>query len=273
MPTNLTTLTRVRQYWRTNVPSASVDTLLQRLIDEVSDAICRYCDRDFVLQEYKEWYLPESDQISLRQYPIDAVFYCGYGITAAAILRYVGSVRFCSVTANRDEVITTVMDTGTPLVKRYPTTGKSVDVLCAEIAADSTNPNWMHNTMGDFGAQPAFMIYPFNSWDGKVGAMLNVPALPVSFYQPQNSERTIESQYANGQKIFVWYKAGYTMPDESTDGTLPPALMHLTERCVVEAYQTSVDYQMNKKGTPSNVVNDWIITHAREFTTFRRLSV
>jgi hypothetical protein len=273
----LTTLSRVRNYWQGNIPNKDKDALLQTLIDEVSDAISRYCDRTFALTSYTEWY-PGAEFVSLRQYPVKAIFYCGFDMTAAVTLRYTGSCRWAAVSCNSTEVCTTVMDTGTPLVTRYSCAAKSCADIAAAVAADSNNPHWTYELHGDFYNQPAFMLYPFASWDARVGCRLSVPALPLSIEVPQNYERTIRTVAAQGSNLFLYYEAGYTLPEDADPnadpptvavaGDLPEALMHLAERCVVEAYGTSVDYQYSKK-----VVYDWIREHAREFVPFRKLSL
>ncbi len=272
----LTTLSRVKRYWQGNLPNRDKDALLQVLIDEVSDAISRYCDRSFALTTYYEWY-PGAAEVSLRQYPVKAIFYCGFDMTSACTLRYTGSCRWAAVSANGTEVCTTVMDTGTPLVKRYACAGKSVSDVCDTVIADSSNPNWTYDRHGDFYNQPAIMLYPFSSWDARVGCRLSVPALPLMIEVPQTHERTIKTVAAEGSNLFLYYEAGYTLPQDAdpndpsivaVEGDLPAALMHLAERCVVEAYGTSVDYQYAK-----NIVYDWIKEHAREFVPFRKLSV
>jgi len=273
----LTTISKVKNYWRGNLPNADSDPLLNTLVEWVSDGISRYCDRTFTKQNFSEWY-PAAQHISLRQYPITAIWYCGHDTTAAATLRYAGSCRWATCSANQTEITTAVMNSGSPVTKRYATASRSVSDLTATVLADSVaNPDWVVDNYTDFSSQPAYMLFPFASWDARVGCRLSVPAVPLSVIVPPTHERTVETvtQEGSGAWVYFYYEAGYTLPDDgdengdgATDGDLPAALVDLATRCVVESYGTSVDYEFSK-----NHIFDWIEKHAREFVPFRKLSL
>src|SRR5712691_2240336 len=70
---DLITLARAKQDIQT-ITDASQDALLNTLITAVSDAIAKYCRRDFVAKSYDELYDGNADRrLLLREYPIQSV--------------------------------------------------------------------------------------------------------------------------------------------------------------------------------------------------------
>jgi hypothetical protein len=66
-----------------NLPNAPTDATTQRIIDAMigaaSEAIAKYCKRDFILRSYDELYNGNGDRrLLLRQYPIVSVESCRY---------------------------------------------------------------------------------------------------------------------------------------------------------------------------------------------------
>src|SRR5690349_14418172 len=56
------------------ITDTSQDTLLAALITSVSDAIAKYCRRDFVSKSYDELYNGTGDRrLLLREYPVQSV--------------------------------------------------------------------------------------------------------------------------------------------------------------------------------------------------------
>src|SRR4051794_17351297 len=65
-------ITLARAYY--SLPGVSSDTIVQALLTAASDAIQKYCRRDFVSTSYDELYSGNGDRrLMLRQYPIVSV--------------------------------------------------------------------------------------------------------------------------------------------------------------------------------------------------------
>ena len=70
---DLITLTRAKQAIQA-ITNSSFDTLLQTLITAVSDAIAKYCRRDFYARSYDELYSGNGDKrLLVREYPLQSV--------------------------------------------------------------------------------------------------------------------------------------------------------------------------------------------------------
>lgn len=75
---DLVTLSRAKQNIQA-ITDSSQDSLLNTLITAVSDAIRKYCNRDFVVTTYDELYSGTGDRrMQLRQYPIQSISWVRY---------------------------------------------------------------------------------------------------------------------------------------------------------------------------------------------------
>lgn len=248
---NITTINRFKAF--AGISGTSKDTLITALLPQVSSQIARYLRRDIELTTYKKWVDGNGSNIlRLDNYPILQVYHVAIGSFVAATIENNGTgirrayVSFDGTTLVLTEISTAGVPTMTEkVVATYPT----LALLKAQVDAVS---GWtMTLSSSDYSAEPCTLLRPYHAQDAADGTLADL-CLPngteninltsavdgvISLCRPATSERdtsfaptappTFDSGFPEGiGNIFIWYKAGYTLPSDSpaSDGTIPPGL-------------------------------------------------
>ncbi len=252
---NLTTLTRVKAYM--GLSGTAQDSLITLLIPQVSDQIAKHLRRDLVATTYRSWVNGTGSPIlRLEQWPILNVYQVSLSTMAVGhIQNSSASIKRASVSFDGTNLsLMSVDNTGTETLTDLPVaTSKTLSALKTAIEAVSGWEVTLNST--DYAMEPSSMLRPIFSAPAADGdtADLVLPdsqeavkliaedlielIRPISF----SSTESIIQGFANvpgigegfptgSANVFVWYKAGYTLPSDASgetpasDGTLPPGL-------------------------------------------------
>lgn len=248
---------------------------INAIIDQVSDAFATHCDRRFGLATHSMWLTPEGQDLLLPHWPIREVKMLGYGCETVAVLRYTAfnAARYASVglavdAAGTMRVATTIFNSGDPATTYVDCTGKTVGQVAQEVAS---NPDWTCIVYPRAEYIPSYCLWPDLSEDAIIGVYFKAPVrLVPTAAMLSRSERGIEQDCPTGWRMFVRWIAGYNCfsdADNAPAPDLPPGLVDIATRCVIEATQASMDVQFQRKA----VVYDWIRAHSAELLPYKRL--
>lgn len=225
---NLTTLARYKAF--KGISGTSQDALISAMLPLVSDQIARYLRRDLEATTYLSWVDGlGGDMLRLEQWPILAVYHVAVGAHTVARLSCPTSLAVRATTAfdGTSLSLVSVKTDGSMSPDLLPVaTSKTIATLnaAAELkgwSATLDSPNYAN--------EPSSLIKPFASRDAlyPTEADIEVPEdpEPVRVVDDDCILRPDGLEFPVGiQTVFVWYKAGYTLPTDESAGTLPPGL-------------------------------------------------
>jgi hypothetical protein len=158
------------------ITDTSQDTLIAQLVTTCSDAICRYCRRDFISRFYDELYNGNGDRrLLLREYPIQSVQSVRYRpVTVLKIIQNdTQTYQQARVIVNSTGLELTMMASGTystdtsSLYASFPTLNAiatNINTLTgwnAQIQGDAGPPS---GPTGDYGLWPSADLYVPPPW-------------------------------------------------------------------------------------------------------------
>lgn len=260
MSTALTTATRFKTY--AGIASTAQDALIQMLIPMVSAQIERYLRRTLESTTYKMWLDGTGGPVlRLSQYPITAIYQvCVGSSSVATITNNSETVSMASVSCDGTKLVLVAINTdGTETItdvafSSYKTIG-AIQTYLAGLSGWSLtllDPAWstkpsslLRPIYGQNAYDPssAELVMPdgtvqtkivnedmieiinsdlFPSWD--IFPMTSQPNR-MSALQPGITPPTFSYGFPPGtQNVFAWFKAGYVLPSDTSEGTLPPGL-------------------------------------------------
>ena len=236
----LTTQFLFRRWSNQAAPAGGSDPVLQAMIDLVSTAVATRLDRTFESATYRKWHNGTgTPTLQLDQWPVLALY--GLGVS------YQNAITITNTSAQYAAIQTTetgftlffvtagIETESTLLFVTYPT----VTLLAAAVNALS---GWSATVLSNLGSQPSAIIRPRLTGTCVSPDTFDIE-IPDQYEQCrfcERTNRTIERRYGSIfppglSNIFVWYKAGYTLPVDNanhtaltTVGTVP---LDLTQAC------------------------------------------
>ena len=235
MAKNLTTRYLYKLF--AGISGTTQDASIDALIDPVSEAIAKFCKRTFELTTYKEWFDGTGTAyLLLPQYPITATYGVSLSRKCVGTLSFAGgswaSVTVLNGVLTLQSISTAGAETTTPLtLATYPT------IALLEAAVEAVS-GWSFSTQSGESTSFSELIKPvFGEWAlDPDDADLEIPdeSDRIRVEPESNQSLRVIGRHVftlGSSNIFVWYKAGYTLPvDDSghtgldTDGNVPDDL-------------------------------------------------
>lgn len=249
---NLTTTARYKTY--TGITGSSQDTLIGVLIPMISDQIAKYLCRDLAVTTYKSWVDGSGSPIlRLEQWPILAIYQVSIGTMTAGYIENTGATtKRASVSFDGTNLsLMSVNSSGTETLTDLPVaTSKILSSLKTAVEAVSGWEVTLNST--DYEGEPSNMLRPLYgapAYDPDTADLVLPDSQePVKLIAEDTIELLSDPRAAGGfgggsivegfdatpgigsgfpsgaANVFAWYKAGYTLPSDASDGTLPPGL-------------------------------------------------
>lgn len=255
---NLTTKTRYKVY--SGITGSGQDALIDVLIPMVSDQIAKYLRRDLVATTYRSWVNGTGSPIlRLEQWPILSIYQVSLSTMAVGYIQNSSaSIKRASVSFDGTNLsLMSVDNTGTETLTDLPVaTSKTLSALKTAIEAVSGWEVTLNST--DYAMEPSSMLRPLYgapAYDPDTADLILPDSQePVKLISEDMIELLGGASYPGGfgdnsivegfdatpgigsgfpsgaANVFVWYKAGYTLPSDASgetpasDGTLPPGL-------------------------------------------------
>jgi len=250
---NLTTKVRVKTFMGLDLDTQDDDDLLDMLIDAVSRQIAAHCHRTFEETTYKIWLDGNGDRrLRLPQYPITKVYGVAINTITVGRIQYSGSGVLASIYLDPDVGISLVNDdaAGSDDIATFSLSGRSVSELASAITASSSVSDWALTASSGKDNYPMSQVQPIGAGDAKSPSDLALEH-PDTYQEGQlvsNSEDTIELMHTcfpwGHNNIFVWYVAGYTLPNDADDdhpsaqgGTIPQGLEMICQMAIRDVFR------------------------------------
>jgi len=294
MAVNLTTLVKVKQFLGLSEDQSDTDNLIKAIINGVSQQIAEYCDRRFGVTTYKKWFNGTGTyQLRLPDFPLRAAYQCSIENDQAGYATYSGGGTFASI--NLDSSSCTLVNTeadGTDTLTAITLAGKTITELSTSIDAQT---GWGFTVGTGYSAYPASQLRPFSSGDAKNTSWVyfETPAEGVGIRVASNTDDVIEATEClfpcGNNNIFVWYKAGWTLPDidaqdpNSDSSEVPKGLELIVHQICADVYQIQTgdtdrameserlgDYQYKIAG---GVTTQFVHRYSKELSAWTRKSL
>jgi hypothetical protein len=325
---NLTTTTRFKVY--AGMTGTSQDALIAALIAQVSDQLVRYLRRDLAVTTYKSWIDGSGNPLQrLEQWPILAIYQVSVtSIIAGYIKNTAATTKRASVSFDGTNLsLMSVSNTGTETLTDKPvSTSKILSTLKTAIEAVT---GWeVTLNSADYDGEPSNMLRPIYAQDALDPNMANLllPDHPEAV--KLISEDTIElatklepdmfarrsdargSGFGGGSivpgfdatpgigggfpagtaNIFIWYKAGYTLPSDTSgetpasDGTLPQGLALIVHEILQDVLSSTKlnsnlqsesigGYSYSLRSAANGAVASAIENRKKDLNLYRRVSI
>jgi len=269
MSLSLTTKTRYKVY--SGITGTGQDALIDVLIPMVSDQIAKYLSRDLVATTYRSWVNGTGSPIlRLEQWPILSIYQVSIGTMTAGRIENTGattkraSVSFdgtnlslMSINSSGTETLTDLPVATSKVLSSLKTAVEAVSGW--EVTLDSTDyegepSNMLRPLYGAPAYDPdtADLILPDSQEPVKLITedtieLLTNPVAPGGFgggsiVEGFDATPGIGSGFPSGSaNVFVWYKAGYTLPTDSpaSDGTLPQGLALIVNQILTDVLSST----------------------------------
>lgn len=236
MAKNLTTRYLFKQYAK--ITATTDDSLIDVLINQCSQAIAAYCDRVFEATTYRAWLDGTgASYIMVPQWPVTRLYSASLSTVAVCKVENT-SAKWANVIVKDGSLYLNSTDgTGAEAteIEAAFATYKDIDALATYISAQTGWSATVETSQGDWSTQlikPLSGRFAANSkW-----AELEVADEPEDVRMGANTNQRVEiiSPYCfpmGRENVFVWYKAGYTLPAPlasndapTTDGNVPDDL-------------------------------------------------
>ena len=305
---DLTTKTKYKLY--RGITGTGQDSLIDALIPQVSAGIAKWLRRDLVVTTYKSWINGEgSPLLRLPNWPILAIYRVALGsqvvgrIENTATGTMAATVSFDGTNLTLSSVNSSGTETNTDLpVATY----KVMSTLETAIEAVSGWECTLDST--DYESEPSSLLMPSYSGDAlsPSTADLVLPGDPIQV--KKFSDDALEMCSGSGgfeagdvlfpeigpdslpcfprgtANIFVWYKAGYTLPTDAVAGTLPDGLLLLVHQILSDVISSrdknSVlqseslgDYSYSLGKTTAGAIASAIESRKRELAMYRKVTI
>lgn len=236
---NLTTTARFKTY--AGISGSGQDALVDALLPQVSEQIAQYLRRDLEATTYRSWLDGTGGPLlRLTQWPILTMYQMSIGAQT------VGRIWREADTASR---ATVSFDGATLLLAAISTAG--VDSL-EEIAVASyktlsslettveAKTSWMMELdSSDYGQEPSLQMNPIRAqaalFPDRADIQIPNDPEPVQVSSEDTIDRPDGGLFPIGiGNVFVWYKAGYTLPTDDSAGTLPAGLELIVQQILMD---------------------------------------
>ncbi len=266
---NLTTKTRYKVY--SGITGTSQDALLDVLIPMISDQIAKHLRRDLAVTTYRSWVNGTGSPIlRLEQWPILSIYQVSIGTMTAGYIENTGAAtKRASVSFDGTNLsLMSINTSGTETLTDLPVaTSKVLSSLKTAVEAVSGWAVTLDST--EYEGEPSNMLRPLYgapAYDPDTAdlilpdsqepvklieedtvELLTDPSAPGGFggdsiVRGFDATPGIGSGFPSGSaNVFVWYKAGYTLPSDSpaSDGTLPQGLALLVNQILTDVLSST----------------------------------
>ena len=279
---DLCTLTRAYQNLQGYTSGGSYDTLVATLITASSDAIAKYCRRDFYSRAYDELYSGNGDRrLIVREYPIQSVKSVRYRpVTVLKIINNTASNTQARVQVTSTGLTLTWTDNTATAQTSSKTFSGNATLAAMATAINAIGSGWSAQVVGDpggdYGLWPSADLYVPPSYgdgttsQGNLTARLVYAELKLHTYElagfqfdprgwllraiPYTDPDLLHPEdlvFPPGINNFrVQYTAGYT--------TIPESVQQACAMWVAMLfYQTQRDPQMAHFALPGSVNQSW----------------
>lgn len=264
------------------------DQKIRSIILAVSEQIESYCNRFFEATTYKSWLNGTGAQdLLLPNWPVSNIYALSLNTTNAGSIYNSDAVHADVEIASTKLVLHSLSAAGVEtetelLYSAYAT----LTLLSAAVNAVG---GWTSTLIGNYGSYAPLLVkqvkstpalYPERVW-------LEIPQSYEEVELQSGTDRAISLR--NGgwfpcgvNNIFVWYKAGYTLPnDTGTNGNLPNGLTLIVNEIVGDLFYASRNnnsYKSESIGDHSWTLNDEMIKSAvssrsGQLTPYRRIEL
>ena len=296
MSSLLTTRFLLKQ--QAGITDTANDTLIDRLIADISESVERRCDRVFGTATYTQWIDGSgTEKLTLPQTPINNIFMVSINVDDIMTVEFTGGEE-ASVSVNGSSVL--LHSVSTAGVVTDTTLAIATYKTCTTMAAAiSLIAGWSCVIEPSMSTRPTAMLRPMWSEDATspTTAILTVASESEKVRVSLASASTIENvnywSFPYGrQNIFVWYSAGYTLPVDNaghtaleTAGNLPGGLISAVNGIVADAFrsrdknrtlnsESMGDYSYsNASGAVAGMVVSAVESHSRELSPYIRKSL
>lgn len=304
---NLTTTTKFKVY--AGITGTSQDAVIAVLIPLVSGQIARYLRRDLEVTTYKSWVDGSGGPLlRLEQWPILAVYQVSVASMSMAYISNTSStVKRATVSFDGTSVVLTeVSSAGTETItEKAVATSKILSTL--KTVVDAVSGWGMTLYSADYAGEPTAHLRPLYVQDAldPSTADLVLPDDPdavklisndtielvqsAAFFGREVFPPTVPQQWSYGfptgsANIFVWYKAGYTLPTDAASGTLPDGLSLIVYQIVQDVLSSTKlnsnltseslgDYSYSLRATADGAVASAIESRKRDLNQYRKATL
>lgn len=228
------------------ITGTSQDDLIDRMISDVSAAVEEFCDRSFELTEYRVWLDGTgSHYLTLPNWPITRIYAVGCNVEQfLTIENTTAKLATVRVPQAVDQLELFSQDTSGDATDATVgfATYKTIDTLVAQI---NTLTGWAATTFSTRGESSSLLLRPTAGEDATSTYQVQLYGFDESSRMriAADGERQLVSQsgaFKSGpEKVFVWYKAGYTLPVDNGDhsglttaGNLPGGLVAAVNQAI-----------------------------------------
>jgi len=253
MAVNLTT--RYLFKLHAGISVTTYDTLIDTLIDDVSELIEQACDRTFTATTYRAWLDGSGARtMMLPEWPVTNLYRVCIGSDNVLEVEYTSSGLHADISFDGTTfTLHYITSAGTETTNTTITAADNAQISDLENALEAIS-GWSATVRGGNSTQPTTLIKPFRArWCLNPDSMtMEVPdtgdGLDVELVSETN--RAIATTYGRSfpkgrSNIFVWYKAGYTLPvgttSVTTEGTVPKGLTLVANQIINDVYMSRKD--------------------------------
>jgi len=238
MATNLTTRYLVKQFAGIAAATTTWDGVIDALITQVSEGVAAHCGRTFELQEWRVWLDGTGEnRLLLPEYPITALYGACLDSDSAATITYAGG-KWATVNITQTTMTLQSVDaTGTTAASDITLTGTLTD--CAALVGAVSG--WTMTILSGFATSPAILIRNLEGGPALSPdyVELEIPGDLSGVRLASGAQQSIEmagfgsnvaqafgragmAAFTTGHSnVFVWYKAGYTLPEVLASSAAP----------------------------------------------------
>ena len=218
MAVNLTTRFLFWQYARVTAPDSADSLLVDRLIDQVSQAVAQWCDRTFALTEYREWYDGSGAPfLALPNWPLTRIYGASQTTRSGGTIKFSGGKWASASITDGSLYLSSINTSGTVShASAIALADSNLTELAALVAAKT---GWTMTVDSAAATEPAILLRPIDGeWalsPDSADLDLADESEPVQLAAGTNRMITRPgglSWYAGQRNVFVWYSAGYTLP-------------------------------------------------------------
>jgi len=263
----------------------SLDALIAVLLPQVSDQVQRYLRRGLELTTRKAWLDGQGGPIlRLENWPVLAVHQVSIGRATVARIENTSTATRATVSFDGvNLVLLSVSNAGVESITELPVAMYKV-MSTLKTAVDAVSGWSMTLSSADYANEPTAHLRPIYAQDALSSstADLEVPDdyEAVKTISDDCLVRADGGDFPLGDKnIFVWYKAGYTLPTDGSDGTMPPGLELLVMQIlqdVISGRGRSADLQSESLGDYSysrGQIASVIESRKKDLAQFRKVAL
>lgn len=275
---NITTTARFKAF--AGITSTSDDARIAALITQFGALLAQrlgFCEATTFIREWV-WLDKETSILCPTYYPITAVnTICTH---KSAIMRVYNNTASEAFVVVRDSNVVLLATAGgtTVMTTKALATYKTVSDLAAAINAET---GWVATVLNNYGdmatadlltGRPEYARFPYQ----------------VTLYRPDLSVLESVARLQSGHielyndivgDVFLNYNAGYSMPTDASDGTLPAGLLFLVHASLADVYSNigkSADLTSESIGDYSytrRVIESVLDARAKDFSAYKRKTI